>query len=519
MKRVRALLAEFDQGAEEEARNGVLHPPGADPPAPDAPLEDRLLWVLAGWLTPTAPHAGTVLRVLGDPDGGDPGEGAGAASALHRTLVHAHRAQESLRTGRFGELMAEARAAEAAAPTTSPWLSFRLGSILQTAFRFSGDPGLAAATQRQLARAADHLANPGLAVAARGLMGNVHMLEGRLHRAMEHFQAALELADASGLQDDPAPAMAHQFQGYVLLEWNRLPEARAALLRAWRASGEGRRRGVGSGVARVMAGLEAVEGRGEEADAWLTRLRDMLGPQASLRNREWLAAVLARRALQRGDRRGATEWLRTYDYAPAHIAALDDPEVHARLEEFTTCLDFLVETEGWTDAAAVGERLFRATAGKRRWFAARAGVARAAALEALGEPGPAEEALRRALQEGEEGSLLRCFALAPERLLPVVQRLARRGGGAIPRLRAVEALLQTEAARETPPSLTPREREVMALVARGLSNKAIGKELGIGLGTVKSHVHNALQRLGASSRTEAVSRADALGLLRTSVPP
>jgi DNA-binding NarL/FixJ family response regulator len=50
--------------------------------------------------------------------------------------------------------------------------------------------------------------------------------------------------------------------------------------------------------------------------------------------------------------------------------------------------------------------------------------------------------------------------------------------------------------------LTPRELDVLALVARGLSNKAIAQELTVSLATVKTHVHNVLQKLGASRRGE-----------------
>jgi NarL family two-component system response regulator YdfI len=61
--------------------------------------------------------------------------------------------------------------------------------------------------------------------------------------------------------------------------------------------------------------------------------------------------------------------------------------------------------------------------------------------------------------------------------------------------------------------LTGRELEVLDLVAEGLSNKLIAHRLGISEHTVKTHVASIFAKLGASSRTEAVSRAIRRGLV------
>jgi len=63
-------------------------------------------------------------------------------------------------------------------------------------------------------------------------------------------------------------------------------------------------------------------------------------------------------------------------------------------------------------------------------------------------------------------------------------------------------------------ALTPREREVLHGVARGLSNAEIGTELGIGVGTVKAHVNALLPKLGAGNRVQATIVAYDLGLVR-----
>ncbi len=58
-------------------------------------------------------------------------------------------------------------------------------------------------------------------------------------------------------------------------------------------------------------------------------------------------------------------------------------------------------------------------------------------------------------------------------------------------------------AASAPGTLTPRERDVLALIARGLSNKRIATDLGLGLRTVEGYVSAVLAKLGVASRTEA----------------
>jgi DNA-binding CsgD family transcriptional regulator len=61
--------------------------------------------------------------------------------------------------------------------------------------------------------------------------------------------------------------------------------------------------------------------------------------------------------------------------------------------------------------------------------------------------------------------------------------------------------------------LTPREREVLALLAEGASNKTIARRLGISVHTAKFHVGSLLDKLDASGRTDAVTHAARLGVI------
>jgi DNA-binding NarL/FixJ family response regulator len=62
---------------------------------------------------------------------------------------------------------------------------------------------------------------------------------------------------------------------------------------------------------------------------------------------------------------------------------------------------------------------------------------------------------------------------------------------------------------------TPREREVLDLMAGGLDNRAISAQLGIQYTTVRGHVRSVIEKLGARSRLEAVARAYQRGLVPT----
>jgi DNA-binding NarL/FixJ family response regulator len=80
----------------------------------------------------------------------------------------------------------------------------------------------------------------------------------------------------------------------------------------------------------------------------------------------------------------------------------------------------------------------------------------------------------------------------------------------------LDSLLQAGGSDEAPSTaeaLTPRELEVLALIAAGGSNKLIARRLGISVHTAKFHVAGVFEKLGASSRAEAVAIAARLGLV------
>lgn len=97
-----------------------------------------------------------------------------------------------------------------------------------------------------------------------------------------------------------------------------------------------------------------------------------------------------------------------------------------------------------------------------------------------------------------------------DHLVAVVTSAARGELACSPRvaavlLRRVATLAAVNGAWVERPQLTPREREIVRLLERGLSNKEIASLLHIAVATVKNHVHNALEKLGVHNRRDAPS--------------
>jgi NarL family two-component system response regulator LiaR len=144
-----------------------------------------------------------------------------------------------------------------------------------------------------------------------------------------------------------------------------------------------------------------------------------------------------------------------------------------------------------------------------------------AAMRALRERVPAtrvvvltsfldDERLLPAIRAGAAGYLLK--NVQPRELARAV-RLAAGGEALIDPVvaaRLVDSLVDDRGGAEEP-ELTPREQEVLELIARGFANKRIALELGISEKTVKTHVGHVLAKLGVSDRTQAALYAARLG--------
>ena len=117
-----------------------------------------------------------------------------------------------------------------------------------------------------------------------------------------------------------------------------------------------------------------------------------------------------------------------------------------------------------------------------------------------------------AIEAGASGYLLKAAPQAE--ILAGIRAVAAGETVLAPSIAAkLVSRVRADAASVAPPALSPREHEVLALVAEGRSNPEIARALYIGEATVKTHLLHAFEKLGVNDRTRAVTRAMELGLL------
>jgi DNA-binding NarL/FixJ family response regulator len=208
------------------------------------------------------------------------------------------------------------------------------------------------------------------------------------------------------------------------------------------------------------------------------------------------------------------------------LGETDEPPLRARL--LPACVEIMLAAGEVEEASAACLELERiATDHEESMLGAMAAHARGAVELARGEPGTALAALRRAagswqeLEAPYESARARalvavaCRALGDEDAAAFELEAARgvfAGLGAAPDLARVESLMPT-APSDDRHGLTPRELEVLRLVAAGKSNREIAAELVVSEHTVARHLQNIYAKLRVSSRTAASAFAFAHDLV------
>ena len=241
-------------------------------------------------------------------------------------------------------------------------------------------------------------------------------------------------------------------------------------------------------------------------------------------------ATRARLLLAQGDLAAAAR------FPPDTGLGPDDEPDYAREPGYLVLARVLLAQDRPGQALALLDRLHAAAAAQdRAGSLIEIGALRAVALAATGDEAGAVTALAEALTLACPQGYVRVFADEGPPMAALLGRLiaAQRTGSGFQAAAEVPFgyLARLQCAFDTGPAtpdrqpgtaaavqgivepLTSRELEVLGLLAAGMSNHAIARELVVSLDTVKKHVSHILGKLGATSRTEAVARARQLTLI------
>ncbi|MFL7790959.1 MAG: LuxR C-terminal-related transcriptional regulator [Anaerolineae bacterium] len=345
-------------------------------------------------------------------------------------------------------------------------------------------------------------------------LGEVQELENQLYQAAETYQCVLRLAG-----DHPQPNIGEDHLGLarILYEWNDLDGAEQHGQKSLQLT-----RQYDSVIDRFiiseifLARLKLAQGDVAGAAALLAKTGQTVRERNFVHRMPEVAAAQALTLLRQGNLSAAA------DLAEKHALPLSQARVHLVQGDAAAALAILdplrreMEAKGWQD-----ERL--------KVMVLQAVALYAAALRADGEKGKATQVLADALALAEPGGFVRTFV---DEGPPMAQLLSEAADqGIMPEYTGkLLAAFRDEAKKHQgeslhPPSplspgvrpliepLTPREREVLQLLAAGCSNPEIAEQLVIAVTTVKTHVKNIYGKLQVANRFQAIARAQDLNLL------
>jgi len=332
-------------------------------------------------------------------------------------------------------------------------------------------------------------------------LGNVQELDNELYAAAETYQRVLQWVG-----DKPQQIIGEAYLGLarIFYEWNDLDAAQQHGEQSLKLA-----RQYESVIDRFLisevflARLKLAQGDVERATSILAQADQSARQQNFVHRIPEIAAVQILTLIRQGNLSAAAHLVH------AHKLPISQARLHLAQEKPAEALAVLdlwsqhIESMGWKD-----ERL-------------KVLLLQAIGYEALGEKDKALQLLGSALALAEPGGFIRIFV---DEGAPMARLLSKMKGDDSRMQEYIRKLLAAAKKQEDTLASSPvdqplveplsqREIEVLQLIAQGLSNDEIGKQLFLALDTVKGHNRRIYDKLQVQRRTEAVARARELGLL------
>jgi LuxR family transcriptional regulator, maltose regulon positive regulatory protein len=324
------------------------------------------------------------------------------------------------------------------------------------------------------------------------------------------------LAGESGLPE--SLAWATYFQGCAYYQQNDLPAAE----KCFAATVARPEAAHGFAYAQAACGLAAVyhfEGRDDRALAMVAGLSNHAGETGNAGLAAEAQALRAYLATSMGQKLDAENWARMNEGALGPVPAT---AFHAPQITLARILAGMHTTAGTQRARALLATLHDGMAATNNTrFLSEVLALQALMLDAQDDAPGATACLKRALDLARPGGLFRVFVDLGPRMAQLIERIAASEPDGSYCSQIIQAYRKPAEAGIVANQdsliepLSDRELEVLALLGQRLSNKEIGRELGISSQTVKRHTMNIYQKLLVQSRREAVARGTALGILGT----
>jgi LuxR family maltose regulon positive regulatory protein len=434
-------------------------------------------------------------------------------------LIHSLRAYQSFMIGELDKTISYAGQALDQLPEPAALIRVRTAQYLGVAYQFLGQFQAALDVYNQTLPLVQRIGGNLAAVMHFAGMAGLCLEMAQLRQAKEYCEQALHFTERhTGRPDMPFCGHTYVTIGRILRQWNQLEDAYdftttgVALCRDWRNADTLALSCIEFAYIHQAMGNDR-QARGSIQEA--IQIYEGFSPWAT----RYAAAHQAKMDLARGNIDAAGRW------AQANDLVIDgDFEFHREIE-YLTLVRLFIAQKRFEEAKSLVKRIYR-TAQKtgKRHTELEGLILLALVFSISGETDQALAYLETALSIGEPEGFIRIFVdegppmahLLYEALSHgVAPKYVNRLLAALPDAKPQQAgplEMQTPEPDLVEP-LSERELEVLAIIARGLTNREIASRLFLSLNTVKAHTRNIYGKLGVHNRTQAVAMAQTLGIL------